>query len=100
VHSRHSEVFGFHEVSKFGNSLFGVAIDQGLIDIEVRVEIKEDVNLPFFSVDSNIVLLDTFKGKIFLFDKNSNRVPHEMFSHLKDIFGESSGEKTNLDLRW
>jgi hypothetical protein len=39
VHSGHSEVLFFHEFSQFNDSLFGVAIDQGLVDIEVSVEI-------------------------------------------------------------
>ncbi len=46
----------------------GVAKDNGLSDGNGLVEIAERVKLPLFLLDSNIELLDTFKGQLIALD--------------------------------
>jgi len=40
MHGRHGEIVIVHGLLKVQHSLFGVAIDQSLVDIEVRIEIE------------------------------------------------------------
>jgi hypothetical protein len=70
MHDGNTEVVLLHLVSQFNNSLFGVAIDQSLVDVEVTVEIEEDVHLPFLLFYGDVVLLNTFEGKLLVLDKN------------------------------
>jgi hypothetical protein len=57
-----------HLFSELGDSLLGVAIDQGLVDVEVSIEIEEDIHFPLLFLDGDVVLLDTFEGQFFVLD--------------------------------
>jgi hypothetical protein len=98
MHSRDSKIIFVHCLFQFKHSLFGVAIDKSLINIQVGVKIKEDFHLPLFFLDSNVILTDTFKGEIFTLDENLFWVSHEMFSESQDIVWHSGGEKSNLNV--
>lgn len=98
VHGRDCEVVLIHGLLELEDSLFGVAIDQSLIDIEVGVEIEEDLHLPLFLLDGNVILTDTLEGKIFGLDKNFLWVSHEMFGQSQDVVWHSGREKSNLDV--
>ena len=66
MHNGNTEIVLLHLVSQLNNSLFGVAIDQSLVDVKVAVEIEEDVHLPFFLFYGDIVLLNTFEGELLI----------------------------------
>ena len=90
MHSGHSEVLLFHHLSEFHYSLLGIAVDEGLVDVQVAVEVKENVHLPFFLFDGNVVLVDTFEGEVLILDQNLCGVSHEVLSELKDLNGHGS----------
>lgn len=98
MHDGNTEIVLLHLVSQLNNSLFGVAIDQGLVDIEVTVEIEEDVHLPFFFFYGDIVLLDTFEGELLIFNQNLCGIAHKVLGQLQDVHWHGSREEGNLDL--
>jgi hypothetical protein len=49
-----------HLLGELSDSLLGVAVDQGLVDVEFAVEIEKDVHLPFLLFYGDVVLLNTF----------------------------------------
>lgn len=98
MHDGNTEVVLLHLVSQFNNSLFGVAIDQSLVDIEVTVEIEEDVHLPLFLFYGDIVLLDTFEGELLILDQDLGGIAHKVLGQLQDVHRHGSREEGNLDL--
>ena len=76
----------------------GVAKDNGLSDGNGLVEIAERVKLPLFLLDSNIELLDTFKGQLIALDKNSDGITHELLGDLEDISRHGGGEENDLGI--
>jgi len=98
VHGGDGEIVFVHVLFEFKDSLLGVTVDKGLVDIEVGVEIEEDFHLPVFFLDSNIVLTDTFKGKVFTLDKNLLWVSHEMFGQTQNVVWHGGREKGDLDV--
>ena len=51
-------------------------------------------------LDSDIVLVDTFEGQIFLLHKDLSWASHEMLCKTQDIRRQSSREETNLNVGW
>lgn len=100
VHSRHGEVVVVHGLFELKNSLFGVAINKSLVDIQVVVEIEENLHLPLFLLNGNIVLTDTLESKIFRLDKNFLWISHEMLGKSQDVIWHSSREKCDLNVTW
>jgi len=98
VHNGDTEVVLLHLVSQLNNSLLSVAIDQGLVDIKVTVEVEEDVHLPLLLLNRDVVLLDTFEGKLLILNKNLGGIAHKVLCQLQDVHRHSGGEKSNLDL--
>jgi hypothetical protein len=80
MHSRDDEIFLLHKFSQLCDSFLCVAVDEGLIDVQIGIEVKKDVNFPFFFLDWDIVLMNTFESKFFIFHQNLCGVSHEMFS--------------------
>lgn len=70
VHAGNDEVLSGHGLLELVDSTLGVTVDDGLLDVEVGVQVEEDVNLPLVSLNSDIVLVDTFKGEVLLLDKD------------------------------
>lgn len=101
VHGGNNEVLALHSLGNLLDLLLGVAIDQGLLDVHVGVKINQDVKLPLLSLDGDVVLSDTFKGKLFVLDQNLGSVfSHEVGGKLQNIGRHGSGEEGDLDVTW
>lgn len=98
VHDGDSEFFFSHSLLEFLDSLFGVTVNESLVDIQVSVKVEEHIHLPLFLLDSDVVLSDTFKSKVFRLNKNLCGVSHEMLGKLEDVLGKGSREKGDLDI--
>jgi hypothetical protein len=98
VHDGDGEVVLLHLVSELGNALLGVAIDKGLVNVEVTIQVDEDVHLPLLLLNGDIVLLDTFKGELLILDEDLCGVAHEVLGKLQDFNGHGGREERNLDL--
>lgn len=112
-HGRDSEVSGMHLLGEPINLSSSVDEDHSLGDGEGFIQVTECVQLPFLGVRGgrksvrgytqqlttrpasctgphlsfhiDVELADTLQGQLFLLDKNSNRIPHELLGHLKHI---------------
>lgn len=89
---------GSHKLFDFLNSLFGVTVDKGLVDVQIGVKVKKYVHLPLLLFDGNVVLVNTFKSELLILDENLRWVSHEVLSHTENFVGEGGREKSNLDL--
>jgi hypothetical protein len=98
VNGGHSEFLLFEYFGEVIDFLGCVAIDDGLINFEVDVEVHEDFNLPFLLLKGHVVLLDTVKGELFLFDQNSDWISHEILRDLEDFLRHGCREESNLDV--
>jgi len=98
VHNRDNEVFLDHSLLELLDTLFGVTVDESLIDIKVSIEVEEYLHLPFLLFDGNIVLADTFKGQFLVLNKDLGGVSHEVLGKLEHIVRHGSGEQSNLDV--
>lgn len=78
MHAADSEVLLGHVLLELFYSLLSVAVDEGLHDVEVGVEVDEHLDLPLLLLDCNVVLLDAFEGEVFGLDQNFGRVSHEV----------------------
>ena len=96
VHGRDGEITGGKLVGKPVDLSSGVAEDNCLGDGDSFVEIGEGVELPFFLLDSNVELLDTFEGQLSLLDQDTNRVTHELSGDLEHILRHGGGEENDL----
>ena len=68
VHNGDTEVVLLHLLGELSDSLLGIAVDKGLVDVEVAVEIEENVHLPFLLFYGDVVLLNTFEGELLVLD--------------------------------
>lgn len=100
VHGGNCEVVLVHLFLQVEYSLLGVAVDQGLVDIKIGIEIKEDLDLPFFLLDSDVVLTDTLECQVLTLDQNLLWVAHEVLSQRQDVVGHGGREQGNLDVPW
>jgi len=98
VHDGDSKFFFSHSLLEFLDSLFGVTVNESLVDIQVSVKVEEHIHLPLFLLDSDVVLSDTFKSKVFRLNENLCGVSHEMLGKLEDVLGKGSREKGDLDI--
>jgi len=98
VHDGNNEVFLDHSLLELLNTLFGVAVDEGLVDIEVSVKVEENLHLPFLLLDGDIVLSDTFKGQLLVLNKDLSSISHEVLGELEDVIWHGSREQSNLDV--
>ena len=96
MHSRNSEVTFGELRGKPVNLSPRVAEDHSLCDSDGFIEIRKGVQLPVFLLDSNIELLDTFKGQLGLLDQDADRVSHELRSDLEDVLRHGGGQQNNL----
>lgn len=98
MHSRDGELLFSHSLLELKYTLFGVAVDEGLVDVKVGVKIKKNFDLPFFFLNCNIILSNTFEGEVLFFDENFFRVAHEVLCQGEDLMGHCSGEKSDLNV--
>jgi hypothetical protein len=88
VHDRHSEFVGSHKLLELFNSLLGVTVDEGLVDVKIGVEVQQNVHLPLFLLNSDVVLVNTFKSELLILNENLCWVSHEVLGHCQDFVGE------------
>lgn len=96
VHGGDGEVTGSELVGKPVDLSAGVAEDNCLCDGNCLIEIGEGVQLPIFLLNSNVELLDTFKGKLGLLNQDTDGIAHELGGNLEDILGHGGGEEDDL----
>ena len=98
MHSRDGELLFSHGLLELKYTLFGVAVDEGLVDVKVGVKIEKDFDLPFFFFDCNIILSNTFESKVLFFDENFFGLAHEVLGQAEDLMGHRSREKSDLNV--
>lgn len=98
VHDGDGEIVVSHSLLELLNTFFGVAINESLVNVQVGVQVEKNVHLPFFLLDGNVVLLDTFEGQLLGLNENFCRLTHEVSSHLQNFLGEGGRVKSNLDI--
>jgi len=96
VHGRDGKVTAVHLFGEPIDLPTSVAEDHGLCDGERLVEIAKGIELPLFTLDRDVKLLDTFQGKLLLLDKDSDWVTHEPLGDLEDINRHGGREQDDL----
>jgi hypothetical protein len=71
-----------------------------LSDVESIIEITQGVQLPLFTLHSNVVLLDTFQSELFLLHKDGRWVSHKLLCDFQSIWRHGGGEQAYLNRRW
>jgi hypothetical protein len=98
VHAGDNEVLLGHAALELVDPALRVAVDNGLVDVQVRVQVQQNVHLPLLLLDSNVVLVDTLEGEILLLHKDLGRVPHEMLGQTQNIGWQRRREQANLNV--
>ena len=98
VHGCDNPVLGSHVSLQLIDSLFGVAVDDGLLNVQVGVQVEENLTLPLMLLDGDIVLADTVEGERLLLDQDHGRVSHEVLGQLENIGRHSGREEADLDV--
>mmetsp|Transcript_25834 Transcript_25834/g.18297 ORF Transcript_25834/g.18297 Transcript_25834/m.18297 type:complete len:213 (-) Transcript_25834:736-1374(-) len=98
MHDRDDEVLLNHSLLELLDTLLGVTVDKGLIDIKIGVKIEEHLHLPLLLLDGDIVLTNTFQGKLLVLNEDLGSVSHEMLGKLQDIIRHGSREQSNLNI--
>ena len=84
-HGRDGEVSGMHLLGEPIHLPSGVDEDDCLGNGQGFIQVAQCVQLPLLSFHIDVELTDTLQRQLFLLDKNSNWVPHELLGHLKHI---------------
>lgn len=98
VHDRDGEIVLSHGLLELLNTLLGVTVDEGLVDVQVGVQVEQNVHLPLLLLDSDVVLVNTFEGELLVLDKNLCGLTHEVLGHAEDLWGQSGREESDLDI--
>jgi len=98
VHGGDGHVLLNELVTEFFDSLLGIAVDNALSDFNIIVQFDKCIEFPFFSVQSDVELLDTIECEIVVLNENSSRVSHELLGDFENFRGHSSREKCNLNI--
>mmetsp|Transcript_24829 Transcript_24829/g.38636 ORF Transcript_24829/g.38636 Transcript_24829/m.38636 type:complete len:418 (-) Transcript_24829:75-1328(-) len=98
VHSGNGEVVVVHGLLELKDSLLSVTVDESLVDVEVGVEIEENLHLPLFLLDGDVVLADTIKGEVLTLHEDLLGVSHEVLGKGQDVVGHGSGEQADLNV--
>lgn len=85
VHDVDDEVLLSHVLFELFDPLLGVAVDEGLVDVQVGVEVKKHLDLPLFLLHGDVVLVDTFKSELLVLDEDLGWLPHEMLGQSENI---------------
>lgn len=78
VHGIYNMFIGGHGSSKLFHPLLGVTKDDTLVDIHVTPEALHDIHLPVLFFTGDIILINSRKCQLGLFDQNFDRVIHKM----------------------
>ena len=73
-----------------------VAENDGLSDGHGFIQIRQGVQFPVFLLDGNVELLDTFKGKLVLLDKDADRIAHELCRYFENVLRHGSRQENHL----
>ena len=98
VHAGDDEVLLGHAALELVDPALRVAVDDGLVDVQVGVEVQQDVHLPLLLLDGDVVLVDTFKGQVLLLHEDLGRVPHEVLGQAQNIGRQRRREQANLNV--
>ena len=99
VEGGHDEVLLGHRLLELVDSALGVAVDDGLLDVEVRVEIEEHLHLPLGLLHSDVILVDTFKSELLVLHEDLGWVSHEVVGELQNVGRQGGREQADLDVR-
>jgi len=100
VHDGDGEVLIGHDLLELLNTLLGVTVDEGLVDVEVGIQVEENLNLPVVLLHGDVVLMNTFEGELLVLDQNLGGVAHEVLGQSEDLVGQGSREESDLDVAW
>ena len=98
MHAGDNEVLLGHGPLQLVYSLLGVAVDDGLLDIQVGVQVEQDVHLPLVLLDGDVVLVNTLKGQVLFLHEDLCRRPHEVFREAEDVGRQRRREQANLNV--
>lgn len=84
-HGRDSELASVHLLGEPVDLPPGVAEDDSLGDGDGLVEIAKGIELPLLLLDSNVELLDTFKGQLVPLNEDTDGLSHEFLRDLQDF---------------
>jgi len=98
VHAGDDEVLAGHAAFELVDSALSVTVDDGLVDVQVGVEVQKNVHLPLLLLDSDVVLVDTLEGEVLLLDEDLCGVPHEMLGQSQNIGRQRGREQANLNV--
>ena len=98
VHGGHDEVLISHRSLQLVHPALSVAVDDCLLDVKVRVQVQQHVNLPLVLLDSDIVLVNTVECESLLLHKNLCRGSHKVLCKFQDLGGKCGREEANLDV--
>jgi len=98
VHAGDHKILLGHVALELVHSALRIAVNDGLINVQVRVEVEQDIHLPLLLFYGNVVLVDTFKGQVFLLHQDLGRVPHKVLRQAQDIRWERGREQADLNV--
>merc|ERR1719233_1515004 len=96
VHGGHCEVSLPHLLCQPVNLTLRVTEDNSLCNCKCIIEVTKCIKLPLLPLYSNKELLDSLKRQLVTFYQNSDRIRHELASHLQDLVRQSGRDQTHL----
>jgi hypothetical protein len=85
VHARDGEISSVELLGEPFDLLSGVQEDDTLGDGDGLVKIAQSFELPVFFFNVDVILFDTFKGKFFFLDQNSDWFSHESLGDIENF---------------
>ena len=98
MHAGDNEVLLGHGPLKLVYPLLRVAVNDGLLDVQVGVQVEQDVHLPLVLLNGDVVLVDTLKGQVLFLHEDLRRRPHEVLGEAENIGRQRRREKANLNV--
>ena len=98
MHAGDNEVLLSHGPLKLVYPLLRVAVNDGLLDVQVGVQVEQDVHLPLVLLNGDVVLVDTLKGQVLFLHEDLRRRPHEVLGEAENIGRQRRREKANLNV--
>lgn len=98
VHDTDGELVLRHRCFELLNSFFSVTVNEGLVDVQVCVEVQQHIHFPTFLLDGDIVLSDALEGELLRLHKNLRGVSHEMLCEFEDLRRQGGRKQRDLDV--
>ena len=76
---------------------FGVAVDDGLCDVDALVDVEEGLEFPVL-LEDDVVLFDTLEGQLFVLDEDLGGVVHEVVGEGHNFLGHGGREEVDSAL--